>query len=97
MWSAHSVMNCCPAAGPKSVPIAAVSSSVFLFRFAAAAGKSGLSVAPARSVATASAMCSPSSRSSSERSRQDGWLSGADWSGGSSVAASVWPMPNAWE
>ena len=97
MWSAHSVMNCWPAAGPKSVPIAAVSSSVFLLRLAAAAAKSGLSVAPARSVATASAMCSPSSRSSSDRSRHDGWSSVAAWSGGSSVAASVCPMPNACE
>ena len=70
---------------------------MFLSRFAAAAGKSGLSVAPARSVATASAMCSPSSRSSSERSRHDGWLSGAAWSGGSSVVANACPMPNAWE
>ena len=97
MWSAHSCMNCWPAAGPKSAPIAAVSWSVFWSRLAAAAGKSGLSVAPARSAATASAMCSPSSRSSSDRSRHDGWSSFAASSGGSNVAANVCPMPNAWE
>ena len=92
MWSAHSDMNCCPAGAPNSVAMAAVRSLVLPFSASAAAVKSGLFVAPARSAATASATCSPSSRSSSERSRQDGCCSAAAWSGGSSVAASACPM-----
>ena len=97
MWSAHRDMNCCPAGAPNSVPMAAVRSLVLAFRAAAAAVKSGLSVAPARSAATASATCSPSSRSSSDRSRQGGSLQVAAWSGGSRVAASACPMPNVCE